>query len=207
MDILLADHHPVFRRGLRSMMKDYKEFNFKAKVDDGRDLIASIAYHQPDILVLEVDLPNSNGIGAIREIRSLFPDLKILIVSCHPEEIYAIAAVKAGANGYISKTRSIKEIRKSLLAVIKGENFLSDNMKSQLENKTNSEALQFKKLSTREIEVLNLLSKGRRNKEIARSLSINEKTVSTYKTRLLKKLKVDNIADLIHQSRLFQVTS
>jgi DNA-binding NarL/FixJ family response regulator len=207
MNILIADHHPVFRRGLRSMMKDHKEFSFKAKVDDANDLIASIAFHDPDVLILEVDLPNSSGIGTLRELRSHFPDLKVLVVSYHPEEIYAISAVKAGANGYISKTRSIKEVRKSLLSIARGESYLSEEMKSQIDNKNNKDILKFKKLSTREIEVLNLLSKGRRNKEIAKALSIHEKTVSTYKTRLLKKLKVDNIADLIHQSRLLQIAS
>ncbi|MFT4839345.1 MAG: DNA-binding NarL/FixJ family response regulator [Oleispira sp.] len=207
MNILLADHHPVFRRGLRSIMKDHKEFSFKAKVDDGNDLIRSITYHHPDVLILEMDLPNTNGIGTIREIRFHFPDLKILVVSSHPEEIYAVSAVTAGANGYISKTRSIKETRKSLLSIARGETYLSEDLKFQLENKNNKDVLKFKKLSNREIEVLNLLSKGCRNKEIAKALSINEKTVSTYKTRLLKKLKVDNIVDLIHQSRLLQIAS
>jgi DNA-binding NarL/FixJ family response regulator len=130
MNILIADHHPVFRRGLRSMMKDHKEFSFKAKVDDANDLIASIAFHHPDVLILEVDLPNSSGIGTLRELRSHFPDLKVLVVSYHPEEIYAISAVKAGANGYISKTRSIKEVRKSLLSIARGESYLSEEMKS-----------------------------------------------------------------------------
>ena len=207
MNILIADHHPVFRRGLKSMMKDHKEFTFKSKVDDGNDLIQSIAFHDPDILILEVDLPNTSGIGTLRELRSHFPDLKILVVSCHPEEIYALSTVKAGANGYISKTRSIKEIKKSVLSIARGETYLSEEMKSQLNHKNGNHILKFKKLSTREIEVLNLLSKGRRNKEIAKALSINEKTVSTYKTRLLKKLKVDNIADLIHQSRFLQISS
>ncbi|WP_298951792.1 response regulator transcription factor [uncultured Nonlabens sp.] len=207
MDILLADHHPIFKKGLKAMMKDYKDFHFVGKIDDGKDLIAGLKKHDPDMLILEVDLPNSNGVGSLREIRSHFPDIKILVVSCHPEEIYAISSVKAGANGYIAKTRSIKEIRKSLLAVASGETFLSEDIKNQLNNKQTSNILKFKKLSTREIEVLNLLSRGKRNKEIAQQLSINEKTVSTYKTRLLKKLNVDNIADLIHQSRLLQITN
>jgi DNA-binding NarL/FixJ family response regulator len=207
MDILLADHHPIFRKGLKCMMKDHKEFHFKGKIDDGAFLISNISKFQPDILVLEVDLPNANGVGSLREIRSHFPDLKVLVVSCHPEEIYAISSVKAGANGYIAKTRSVKEIKTALISISNGETFLSDNIKSQLDNKQNGNILKFKKLSTREIEVLNLLSRGKRNKEIAQHLSINEKTVSTYKTRLLKKLNVDNIADLIHQSRLLQITN
>jgi DNA-binding NarL/FixJ family response regulator len=128
-------------------------------------------------------------------------------VSYHPEEIYAVSSLKAGANGYISKTRSAKEIRQAIITVSKGGNFLSEDIKEQVSYIQNGTILKFKKLSVREIEVLNLLSKGKRNKEIAQHLSINEKTVSTYKTRLLRKLNVDNIADLIHQSRLLQITS
>ncbi|WP_124980295.1 response regulator [Nonlabens xiamenensis] len=207
MDILLADHHPVFRRGLKCMMKDNQAFEFKGKVEDGKDLISGIAKYQPDVLVLEVDLPNSDGVGSLRRIRQEFPDLKVLVVSCHPEEIYAVSSVKAGANGYIAKTRTIKEVKKALLKVSEGGTFLSENIKDQMNDNQSGNILKFKKLSTREIEVLNLLSRGKRNKEIAQQLSINEKTVSTYKTRLLKKLNVDNIADLIHQSRLLQLSS
>jgi DNA-binding NarL/FixJ family response regulator len=207
MHILLADHHPVFRRGLKCMMKDHKEFLFKSKVDDGEKLISRILKYKPDLLILELDLPNSNGVASLREIRSLFPELKVLVVSYHPEEIYAVSSLKAGANGYISKTRSVKEIRQAIITVSKGGNFLSDDIKEQVNYRKNGAILKFKKLSIREIEVLNLLSKGKRNKEIAQHLSINEKTVSTYKTRLLRKLNVDNIADLIHQSRLLQITS
>jgi len=207
MKILLADHHPVFRRGLKCMLKGDKNFTFKGKVEDGRFLISEIQKHEPDVLVLEIDLPNTNGVGVLRQIRSHFPDLKVLVVSCHPEEIYAISAVKAGANGYIAKTKTVKEVKNALLTVTKGEKYLSEDVKSgQSADAQKAEILKFKTLSTREIEVLNLLSRGKRNKEIAQDLSINEKTVSTYKTRLLKKLNVDNIADLIHQSRLLQIT-
>ncbi|WP_292892505.1 response regulator transcription factor [Nonlabens sp.] len=207
MNIIIADHHPVFRRGIRSMMKDHKEFSFKEKIDDGNELISSIELCNPDLLILEVDLPNTRGMATIRELRTHFPDLKVLILSCHPEEMYAVSAIKAGADGYISKTRSLKDIKKSLLSIAKGETYLSEEIKFQLQHSNQKEVLNFKKLSTREIEVLNFLSKGRRNKEIAEALAINEKTVSTYKTRLLKKLKVDNIADLIHQSRLLQIAN
>ena len=190
------------------MLKGDKNFKFKGKVEDGRFLISEIQKLQPDVLILEIDLPNSNGVGALRQIRSHFPDLKVLVVSCHPEEIYAISSLKAGANGFIAKTRTVKEVKNALLTVADGKKFLSDNIKTgESPDAMKSEIMKFKTLSTREIEVLNLLSRGKRNKEIAHDLSINEKTVSTYKTRLLKKLNVDNIADLIHQSRLLQITN
>jgi DNA-binding NarL/FixJ family response regulator len=131
----------------------------------------------------------------------------VLVVSCHPEEIYALSAIKAGAQGYVAKTQSVATIREALHTVVDGGIFLSEGISDQSNiNLKRADVLRFKKLSTREIEVLNLLSRGKRNKEISQDLNINEKTVSTYKTRLLKKLDVDNIADLIHQSRLLQLT-
>jgi DNA-binding NarL/FixJ family response regulator len=170
-------------------------------------LISGILEHNPDLLILELDLPNSNGMGSLREIRSIFPELKVLVVSSHPEEIYAVSSVNAGANGYISKTRPVKEIREAFIKVSQGDTFLSEDIKKQIKYRQNGSILKFKKLSIRELEVLSLLSSGKRNKDIAQQLSINEKTVSTYKTRLLKKLNIDNIADLIHQSRLLHITN
>jgi len=210
MNVLLADHHPVFRRGIKSLMKDNKRLRFSGKIEDGQMLLSGIEEHKPDLLILEIDLPNSSGAGALRDLRSHFPDLKILIVSYHPEEIYALSSIKAGANGYISKTKSSKAIKKAIETVIKGETFLSDSIREAMDSKARtgkSVILRYKKLSAREIEVLNLISRGKRNKDISEILNINEKTVSTYKTRLLKKLNVDNIADLINQSRLLQITS
>ncbi len=208
MNILIADHHPLFRKGLKSMMSKHREFQFDGKVEDGADLIEAIKDHRSDIVILEIDLPNANGVGSLREIRANYPDIKTLVVSCHAEEIYAMSAIKAGANGFISKTRSVKEVREALLHVSNGGTYLHDDIQQRLNDKSrHNSILKFKKLSTREIEVLNLLSRGKRNKDIAQSLDINEKTVSTYKTRLLKKLNVDNIADLIHQSRLMQINS
>lgn len=210
MNVLIADHHPVFRRGIKSLMKDSKRLRFKGKVENGEKLLSSIKEFKPDLLILEIDLPSSNGVGTLRDLRAEYPDLKVLIVSYHPEEIYAISAIKAGANGYIAKTKSSKEIKKAIETVLKGETFLSDSIREIMSKKSKtgkSPTMRFKKLSAREIEVLNLISIGKRNKEISQTLSINEKTVSTYKTRLLKKLNVDNLADLINQSRLLQITT
>ena len=159
-------------------------------------------------MILEIDLPNTNGILVLRSLKENFPELKILVVSCHPEEMYALSSVKAGATGYISKTASLKEIMQAVERVANGQVYINNDITQKIATATlnnSSLVLQYKKLSTREIEVLNLLASGKRNKDIAEALDINEKTVSTYKTRLLKKLRVGNIAELIHQSRLLQL--
>lgn len=205
--LVIADHHPVTRKGIACMLKKKSEYSIVAKANSGEELYHCLREEKPDILIMEIDMPQINGINALRSIKAEFPETRVLIFSCHPEEIYALRAIKSGAAGYVPKTASTKQFLKALKQVAKGGIFLNEDLTSTFTSRNVGETSaisRYKKLSSREIEVLNLLSSGKRNKDIANALDINEKTVSTYKTRLLKKLKVDNLADLIHQSRMFQ---
>jgi DNA-binding NarL/FixJ family response regulator len=205
--ILIADHHPVTRKGISCLLKKDENFSIVGKANNGNELFNKLESQNPDILIMEIDMPQINGINALRGIKSKFPNLRVLIFSTHPEEIYAMRSIKSGAAGYVPKTASSKIFLKALNQIRKGGIFLNEELTSTFTSRNVGETSaisRYKKLSSREIEVLNLLSSGKRNKDIATALNINEKTVSTYKTRLLKKLKVDNLADLIHQSRMFQ---
>ena len=205
--IVIADHHPVIRKGISCMLKKSENFSIVDKVSNGDELFKSLETKQPDILIMEIEMPQINGINVLRTIKEQFPNTRVLIFSSHPEEIYALRSIKSGAAGYVAKSASTKLFLKALKKIEKGGIFLNEELTTTFttRNVGESSALsRYKKLSSREIEVLNLLSSGKRNKEIASALDINEKTVSTYKTRLLKKLKVDNLADLINQSRMFQ---
>ena len=123
--------------------------------------------------------------------------------SSNPEEIYAVSSIKAGASGYLTKSVSTQTIKDAIMKVYSCGIYISNDLAQRLtfEERGNRPSKLYKKLSTREVEVLKLLSSGRRNKEIAEELNINEKTVSTYKARLMKKLNVTNLVDLINQSR------
>jgi len=205
--IVIADHHPVTRKGIACMLKKSTDFSIVGKVNNGDELFKNLEEIKPDILVMEIDMPQVNGINVLRNIKSEFPETRVLIFSTHPEEIYALRSIKSGAAGYVPKTASTKVFLKALRRIAKGGIFLNEELTSTFTSRNVGESSaisRYKKLSSREIEVLNLLSSGKRNKDIANALDINEKTVSTYKTRLLKKLKVDNLADLINQSRMFQ---
>lgn len=205
--VFIADNHPITRKGIVCMLKNNKKFVIIGKAGNAEDLYTSLRESTPDILIMEIDIPQINGINALRNIKTEFPKMRVLIFSTHPEEIYALRAIKSGAAGYVPKTATTKTFVKAMKHIAKGGIFLNEELTSTFtsRNVRESNAIsRYKKLSSREIEVLNLLSSGKRNKDIANALNINEKTVSTYKTRLLKKLKVDNLADLIHQSRMFQ---
>jgi len=205
--ILIADHHPITRMGISSLLEKEGVYEVVGKVTNGKDLFRTLKTKNPDVVILELDLPDINGITALRTIKAENPGTKILILSCHPEEMYALNAIKAGAAAYLSKTAST-EVLSEAVQVARGGIYLNKEISEKINSGTtrsNNLVSRYKKLSTREIEVLNLLSTGKRNKDIAEALDINEKTVSTYKTRLLKKLRVDNLADLINQSRLLQI--
>lgn len=208
--ILIADHHPITRVGITSLLSKNEDLEVIGNVTTGQELFKFLKGNIPDVLIMEIDLPEINGITALRTIKSQFPKTKMLIYSCHPEEMYAISAIKAGASGYLSKTVPTENLQQAIQQVARGGIYLNKNITDRINSGVSSGnglISKFKKLSTREAEVLNMLATGKRNKEIAEALDINEKTVSTYKTRLLKKLKVDNLADLIHQTRLLQLRS
>lgn len=205
--VVIADHHPVTRKGISVLLNATNEYTIVGKVAIGSDLLKCLEKERPDILILELDIPEINGFHALRSIREEFPKTRIAIFSSHPEEIYALRSIKSGAAGYISKTASKEVFLQAIKRISLGGIFLNDQLTAAMNSKSvndNTIVGRYKKLSAREIEVLNLLSNGKRNKDIATLLEINEKTVSTYKTRLLKKLNVTSLAELINQARMFQ---
>ncbi len=204
--VVIADPHPITRIGVASLLNS-KKYTVVGKISRGSELLQCLQEQRPDLLILELDMPEIHGFHALRSIKKEFPKTRIAIFSSHPEEIYAIKSIKSGAAGYISKNDSAQIFQQAIDRIALGGTFLNEKISATsiegIDNKNNP-INRYKKLSTREIEVLDLISSGKRNKEIAVILGINEKTVSTYKTRLLKKLKVSNIAELINQSRAFQ---
>lgn len=206
--ILIADHHPVVSEGIGSIIRMNPALEVVGKVTNGQELFKFLSQKKPNVLIIELDLPEINGINALRTIKKEYPEVKILVFSFHAEEMYALSAIKAGAAGYISKTAEPKTLESAIYQVARGGIYLNKKITDKLNSgitKGKSLMANFKKLSTREAEVLSLISAGKRNKDIAETLNINEKTVSTYKTRLLKKLNVDNVADLITRTRLLQL--
>lgn len=200
--VLVVDYHPIVREGLTLLFDKDPDIEVVGTVATGIEIFEFIRRHQVDVLISEIDLPELNGITALRAIKKENTDLKVIMFSHQPEEIYAISTIKAGASGYLSKTVETATIKDAIIKVHGGNIYLSDAMAKHLNyNDTrNKKSKLYKRLSTREVEVLKLLSSGKKNKEIALELDINEKTVSTYKARLFKKLNVNNLVDLIHQA-------
>ncbi|MFG6686560.1 response regulator [Mariniflexile sp. HNIBRBA6329] len=202
--LLIADNHPITRKGLEVLFSASSNIKIVASVDNGDAILEYIKKNPVDIILTEADLPKLNGLTVLRYLKNDYPDVKTIILSAQPEEVYAVNAIKAGAHGYIHKSENVITINEAILKVSNGGIYLSNDLTQQLAfgNRVNKGGNFYKKLSTREAEVLKLLTIGRKNKEISKELDINEKTVSTYKARLMRKLKVTNLVDLVNQAKL-----
>ncbi|SDB55579.1 two component transcriptional regulator, LuxR family [Flavobacteriaceae bacterium MAR_2010_188] len=200
--VLIVDSHPVVLRGLEALLNNTEDFKVVGSVKNGIEIFEFVRRYTVDVIVSEIDLPELNGITALRAIKKEHKEIRVVMFSHQPEEIYAISSLKAGASAYVPKTADGETIKTAIKKVFEGGIFLTEKMSKQLnyDDSKKTKSRLFKRLSTREVEVLKLLSIGKKNKEIAIELGINEKTVSTYKARLYKKLNVTNLVDLIHQA-------
>jgi len=207
VNILVVDSHPIVRKGLEHCLDNQQQYNVVGSLGSGIEIFDFVRHHPVDVIISEVDLPELNGITAVKAIKKEHKHIKVLMFSTQPEEIYAISTLKAGASGYLSKSSGIEKLNDAIDTIQQGKVYLSEKMdKQRMYNDTaRSRTRLFKKLSTREVEVLKLLSIGKKNKHIAQELAINEKTVSTYKARLYKKLNVNNIVDLVHQAKYHEL--
>ncbi|MDA0177353.1 MULTISPECIES: response regulator [Mesoflavibacter] len=201
--LLVADQYPIVTKGLELVFADSRDVKIVKTVADGEAIFEALKDTSVDILMCDIDLPKLNGISVLRRLRKDYPNIKTIIFSGQQEDVYAISTIKAGADGFLSKTSDLLTLKDAIMKVHLGGVYLSPSLSSKiaLSKTKGGKGGYFKKLSTREVEVLKLLSGGRRNKEIAEELDINEKTVSTYKARLMKKLNVSNLIDLVSQAK------
>lgn len=205
--VLIADNHPVVRLGIRQVLESSSDIEIIADVSTTTELFAALGKVSPDVVILEMDIPEINGIATLRKMKLEFPDIKTLMYSGQSEDVYALSTIRAGAYGYLSKTADLDYIISAVRKVSDGNMFITNELAQRLafDEGTQKPRRFFRKLSSREVEVLKLLASGKRNKEVAEGLNLNEKTVSTYKARLMKKLNVDNLVDLLQQAKALEL--
>jgi DNA-binding NarL/FixJ family response regulator len=160
-----------------------------------------------DVLILDLELEGLSSIFEVKSILKNFPKTKIIIYSDLSEQIYAPNAIKAGVSGYISKKEKLETLGQAIIKVHQGKIILNETVKKNLAliAKQNKSERLYRKLSNREVEVLRYLSDGKKNNEIAKILTLNEKTISTYKLRLLQKLNVTNLVDLVNKAKTLEI--
>ncbi len=205
--VLIADNHPIVRMGIRQVLESSRGFEIVDDLATTSELFRKLSKVTPDVVILEMDIPEINGIATLRKIKQEYPEVKVLIYSGQSEDVYALSTIRAGAYGYLSKTAALDYIVSAVQKVSEGTMFITNELAQRLafDEGTQKPRRFFRKLSTREVEVLKLLASGKRNKDVAQGLSLNEKTVSTYKARLMKKLNVDNLVDLLQQAKALEL--
>jgi len=205
--VLIADNHPIVRLGIRQVLSTASDMSVLDDVATTTELFNRLNEIAPDVVILEMDIPEINGIATLRKIKQEYPDIKVLIYSGQSEDVYALSTIRAGAYGYLSKSAELDYIISAVRKVSQGSMFITNELAQRLafDEGTQKPRRFFRKLSTREVEVLKMLASGKRNKEVAQGLNLNEKTVSTYKARLMKKLNVDNLVDLLQQAKALEL--
>lgn len=196
--ILIADDHTVVRRGLRQILLDEFPNVEIAEVADAEELIKKVMTAKWDVVVSDLSMPGRSGLDALQQIKLSHPDLPVLILSIHPEEQYALRALKAGASGYLSKDTAPNELVKAVQKVLLGKKYISQAIAQKLASSFSSDAglSLHDSLSDREFDVMKLLANGKSVSEIAEVLSLSATTVSTYRARLMVKMDLKSNADL-----------
>ena len=196
--VAIADDHAVIRKGLQLFMNEEENLSLVGEAVDGEQLIELLKTTPVDVLVLDIDMPKVNGLSILKDLELAHPRLKSIILSMHPEKIYGINARRMGAKGYVSKESDPSQIIEAIKTVANGETVFTEEL-----YKFNRHGfVPAVKMSKRESQVLKLLVSGRSNKDISEELEISDKTVSTYKLRLMRKLKAKNIVDLVRYAEM-----
>lgn len=203
----IADNQPIVHYGIKNYFDGNSNFSIVSNVRTFNGILESVENRLFDVLILDLELDGFSTINLMKNFVKKYPSIKVLIFSGLSEGMYAPNAIKAGASTFVSKNKDLETLESAVIRAQSGEIFYSDEVKKKIDlitKQTKKERL-YKKLSSREIEVLRFLSEGLKNKEVAEKLNLNEKTISTYKLRLLNKLNVTNIVDLVNKAKTLDV--
>jgi two-component system invasion response regulator UvrY len=197
--VLITDDHPVVRRGIRQILEDDERIEMVQEASDGKMLFEKLKDQLFDVILLDISLPGRSGLDLISEIKRIQQSASILVLSIHSEALYAIKALKSGASGYLTKTSAPEELLSAICKVAGGERYITPSLAEALAENliSDTEKPLHQLLSPREIDVLRLFAEGNKIVQIATALSLSPKTVSTYRERLLEKLKLHTTSDLI----------
>ena len=197
--LLIVDDHPIVRHGLRDLLQTQPDFEIAGEAEDTRTLVEMLRREPVDVVLLDISMPGRSGLDILKDIKSEFPSMAVLMISVHPEEQFAMWALKGGASGYIHKGVAPDELIAAVRKVARGGRYISASFAERLalDVQAGGKARQpHEYLSSREFTVLCMLASGKTVKECAAELSLSVKTVSTYRTRLLVKLNLKANSDL-----------
>lgn len=198
--VLLADDHSLVRAGFRNMLENLDVVDVIAEADDGRQALALIEEHRPDVVLMDIAMPGLNGLEAATRVREAFPGVRVVILSMHANEEYILQALNVGAAGYLLKDADPAELELAVKAAARGDTYLSPQVSRQVADyvrRTGGKSSLFERLTSRQREVLQLIAEGYTSREIAHQLDISVKTVETHRANLMERLDIRDIAGLV----------
>jgi two-component system, NarL family, invasion response regulator UvrY len=204
ISVLITDDHPIVRQGIRQILEDDKDqrFGLIEEAVNGKELIEKISKKDFDVILLDISLPDRSGLDLLSEVKKRTKLPSVLILSIYPEEQYALKALKLGASGYLTKASAPSELINAIIKVSTGGRYITSSLAENItfgmiDNINTSEKALHDNLSIRELEVIYLMASGKTLTSIADELSLSPKTISTYRERILSKLKLKTTSDII----------
>lgn len=207
--VLIADDHPIFRQGLKQVLAAEADLVVVGESGNALEVIEQARKEHWDIVVLDISMPGRSGLDLLKQLKYEHPKLPVLILSAHPEDQYAVPALKAGAAGYMTKERAPLELIKAIRKILQGGKYVSESLAEKLafNLETDTERPLHEMLSDREYQVMRMIISGKSLKQIAEELCLSRKTISTYRARTLQKMNMQSNAELVRygvQSRLIE---
>ena len=197
--ILIADDHEIFRRGLKQIVAEVPDMSVVGEAANAEEVLGLTRGRKCDVIVLDISMPGRSGLEALRELKQSRPKLPVLVLSMHSEEEYAVRAMRANAAGYLTKRSAPKELIGAIRKVVGGGKYVSPSLAEKLASALASDisAAPHESLSDREYQVMRMIGEGMRLSEIAAALSLSEKTISTYRARIMEKMGMRKNSELI----------
>ncbi len=198
--ILIADDHAIVRKGLVQILADSSAVIVVDEAADGNEALAKADSGGFDLVLLDISMPGRGGLDVLKEMKSRNPRLPVVILSMHPEDQYAVRAIRCGASGYLTKTSASDNLLQAINKVLTGGRYISSSLAEQLAESldNNTDKAPHETLSNREFQVLHMIGAGMTVSGIAAEMSLSVKTISTFRTRILKKMKMKNNSELTH---------
>lgn len=200
--IFIAEDHAILRDGLRAMLASLPDCEIIGEAEDGREAIRGVQSGKPDLVILDLSMPRMNGMEALKEIKKISPETKVLVLTIHSGDEYVLPVLKAGADGYMLKYDTQAELMSAIKSILAGKQYLSPGVSKQViegyleGGATLKSKSSWETLTRREREILKLIAEGYKNREIADFLCISEKTVVKHRANLMEKLDIHKVSSL-----------
>ena len=207
--VLIADDHAIVREGLKRILEGQEGIEIAGEATNGHEVLERVRAGGFDLLMLDLSMPGKSGIELIKQVKAESPRLRVLVLTMHEEDQYAVRAIRAGASGYLTKESATAQLVSAIRRLAEGRLYISANVAEQLalDVQPRADEAPHRSLSDREFEVFQLLVNGRSISDIAAQLHLSVKTVSTHKTRILQKMSASSVADLVRYAIRHRITT